>query len=104
MAALIRSDEMPGLRDAALLSPVDSRNILSDIVPGGEIRNARARIRQLRNKVLLGRDVVGAVAELQRIIAAARAHGSYRVSSSPPAAGNGDSVGGRFGFEGRTGC
>jgi len=72
-AALVLSREIPGTGEAALLAPVESCNILSDSVPGGEIRNARARIRQLRNMDLLARDVVGAVAELQRVIATARA-------------------------------
>ena len=74
---LILTDDIPDPRDTALLSLVDACNILPDIFPGGEIRNAGARIKQLRNMDLLGRDVVGAVAEIERVIVAARAHGAY---------------------------
>ena len=75
--ALILSDEIPDPRDVALLSLVDACNILPDIFPGGELKNAGTRIKQLRNMDLLGRDVVGAVAEIERVIVAARAHGAY---------------------------
>ena len=75
--ALILSDEIPDPRDVALLSLVDACNILPDIFPGGEFKNAGTRIKQLRNMDLLGRDVVGAVAEIERVIVAARAHGAY---------------------------
>ncbi|MDE0342724.1 MAG: GPP34 family phosphoprotein [Deltaproteobacteria bacterium] len=75
--ALILSDEIPDPRDVALLSLVDACNILTDIFPGGELKNAGTRIKQLRNMDLLGRDVVGAVAEIERVIVAARAHGAY---------------------------
>ncbi|MDD9991360.1 MAG: GPP34 family phosphoprotein [Rhodospirillales bacterium] len=74
---LILSDEIPDPRDVALLSLVDACNILTDIFPGGELKNAGTRIKQLRNMDLLGRDVVGAVAEIERVIVAARAHGAY---------------------------
>lgn len=75
--ALILSDEIPDPRDVALLSLLDACNILPDIFPGGEVKNAGARIKQLRNMDLVGRDVVGAVAEIERVIVAARAHGAY---------------------------
>ncbi len=74
---LILSDEIPDPRDVALLSLVDSCNILSYVFPGGEVKNAGARIGQLRKMDLVGRDVVGAVAEIERVIVAARAHGAY---------------------------
>lgn len=75
--ALILSDEIPDPRDVALLSLLDACNILPEIFPGREVKNAGARIKQLRNMDLLGRDVVGAVAEIERVIVAARAHGAY---------------------------
>ncbi|MDE2893770.1 MAG: GPP34 family phosphoprotein [Chloroflexota bacterium] len=75
--ALILSDEIPDPRDVALLSLLDACNVLPDIFPGGEVKNAGARIKQLRNMDLLGRDVVGAVAEIERVIVTARAHGAY---------------------------
>ena len=75
--ALILSDEIPDPRDVALLSLLDACNILPHIFPGGEVKKAGARIKQLRNMDLVGRDVVGAVAEIERVIVAARAHGAY---------------------------
>ena len=77
MKDLILSDGIPDPRDIALLSLVDACNILPDVFPGGEVKSAGARIKQLRNMDLLGRDVVGAVAEFERVIVAARAHGAY---------------------------
>ena len=77
MKALILSDEIPDPRDVALLSLLDACNILPDIFPGGEVKNSGARIKQLRNMDLVGRDVVGVVAEIERVIVAARAHGAY---------------------------
>ena len=77
MKDLILSDGIPDPRDVALLSLVDACNILPDVFPGGEVKSAGARIKQLRNMDLLGRDVVGAVAEFERVIVAARAHGAY---------------------------
>ena len=75
--ALILSDDIPDPRDVALLSLVDACNILPDVFPGGEVKSAGARIKQLRNMDLLGRDVVSAIAEIERVIVAARAHGAY---------------------------
>lgn len=77
MKALILSNEIPDPRDIALLSLVDACNILPDIFPGDVIESGQARIKQLRNMDLLGRDVVGAVAEIERIIVAPHAHGAY---------------------------
>ena len=77
MEALLLSDEIPDPRDTALLSLVDACNILPDLFPGDAVKNASARIKQLRNMDLLGRDVVGAVAEIERVIVAARAHGAH---------------------------
>ena len=74
---LILSDDIPDPRDVALLSLVDSCNILPDIFPGGETQGAGVRIKQLRSMDLVGRDVVAAVAEIERVIVTARAHGTY---------------------------
>ena len=77
MRGLILSDDIFDPRDVALLSLVDACNILPDIFPGGEVRTAGERIKQLRGMDLVVRDVVGAVAEIERMIVAARAHGTY---------------------------
>ncbi len=77
MKALVLSDEMPDPRDIALLSLADACNILPDIFPGDVIESGQARIKQLRSMDLPGRDVVGAVAEIERIIVASHARGAY---------------------------
>ena len=77
MKVLMLSDEIPDPRDVGLLSLVDACNILPNIFPGGEVKNCGARIKQLRNMDLVGRDVVGAIVEIERVIVAARAHGAY---------------------------
>ena len=75
--AIILSDDIPDPRDTALLSLVDACNILPDVFPDGEIKNAGGRIKQLRNMDLLGRDIVGAVAEIERVIVASGAQVNY---------------------------
>ena len=74
---LILSDDIPDPRNTALLSLLDACGILPDIYPGGEFKNAGARIRQLRNMDLVGRDVFNAVADIERAIVTTRAHGAY---------------------------
>ena len=76
MKALILTDEIPDPRDIALLSLVDACNILPHIFTGGEAKGAGVRIKQLRSLDLVGRDAVGAVAEIERAIVAARAQGT----------------------------
>ena len=77
MKALVLSDEIPDPREVALLSLVDAANILPDVFPDGEIQGAGVRIKQLRKLDMLGRDVAAAVAEFERAIVHARAHGAY---------------------------
>ena len=74
---LILSDDIPDPRDIALLSLLDACGILPDIYPGGEVKSAGARIRQLRNMDLVGRDVFNAVTDIERAIVTARAHGAH---------------------------
>lgn len=75
--AFILSDDIPDPRDVALISLVDACNILADIFSRGEVKNAGARIKQLRNMDLVGRDVVRTVADIERVIVVARAHGAH---------------------------
>ena len=77
MKTLILSDDIPDPRDTALLSLLDSCGVLPDIYPEVELKSAGARIRQLRNMDLVGRDVFNAVADIERAIVTARAHGAY---------------------------
>ena len=78
MRRLVLSDDIPDPRDTALLCLVDACNILPDIFPGDELQGAGVRIKQLREMDSLGRDVVTAIAEIERVIVAARAHVAYR--------------------------
>ncbi|MDE0037376.1 MAG: GPP34 family phosphoprotein [Gammaproteobacteria bacterium] len=70
----VLSDEIPDARDVALLSLVDACDILPDLFPDRELQEERHRIAQLRRMDLIGREVAGTIAEIQRtIIQAARA-------------------------------
>jgi len=70
----VLSDEIPTPRDLALLSLVDACDILPDLFPDRELKEERAKIAQLRKMDLIGREVAGTIAEIQRdIIQAARA-------------------------------
>lgn len=74
---LILSDDIPDPRDIALLSLLDSCGILPEIYPDVEFKSAGARIKQLRNMDLVGRDVFNAVTDIERAIVTARAHGAH---------------------------
>ena len=67
------ADDIPHPRDVALLALADACQILPDLFPGRKIE--RARIEQLRRMDLIGREVAGTIADIQRtIVHAARAH------------------------------
>ena len=74
---LILSDDIPDPRDIALLSLLDSCGILPEIYPDVEFKSVGARIKQLRNMDLVGRDVFNAVTDIERAIVTARAHGAH---------------------------
>ena len=68
------SDDIPDPRDIALLSLVDACQILPELFPDREIEQIAPRIQQLRKMDLIGREVAGTIADIQRtIIRAARA-------------------------------
>ncbi len=70
----VLSDEIPVPRDVALLSLVDACQILPELFPDREIEERAPRIRQLRKMDLIGREVAGSIADVQRtIVRAARA-------------------------------
>ena len=71
---VLGSDGIPDPRDIALVSLLDACGILPDLFPGQEMEDFRPRIVQLRKMDLIGREVAGAVAEIERsIIQAVRA-------------------------------
>ena len=54
-----------------------SCGILPEIYPDIEFKSVGARIKQLRNMDLVGRDVFNAVTDIERAIVTARAHGAH---------------------------
>ena len=66
------ADPIPDPRDIALISLADACQILPEIVPDREIE--QSRIAQLRRMDLIGREVAGTIADIQRtIVTAAKA-------------------------------
>ena len=74
VADVLSTDEIPDPRDVALISLLDACEVLPDIFPRREIEDFRPRIALLRKMDLIGREVAGAIAEIERsIIQAVRA-------------------------------
>ena len=70
----VLSDTIPDPRDVALLSLVDACRILPDLFPDRTLGEAAPRIALLRKMDLIGREVAGTIANIQRtIVLAARA-------------------------------
>ena len=87
----VLADEIPDPRDVALVSLVDACGILPDLFPDFDSRELDVRMAQLRRMDLIGREVAGTIAEIQRtIIDAARAEtarfGRLRLSLAAVAA------------------
>ena len=71
---VLHSDDIPDPRDIALIALLDACDLLPDLFPAQEIKQCRARIEQLRLMDLIGRELAGAIADIERtIIAALRA-------------------------------
>lgn len=74
IADVLGSDEIPDPRDIALIALLDACEILPDIFPRQEVEDFRPRLALLRRMDLIGREVAGAVAEIERsVIQAVRA-------------------------------
>lgn len=74
IADVLGSDEIPDPRDVALVSLLDACDILPEIFPRQEMDDVRPRISQLRKMELIGREVAGAIADIERqVIQAVRA-------------------------------
>ena len=72
--AVLHSDDIPDPRDIALIALLDACDLLADIFPAQEMEQCRARIEQLRQMDLIGRELAGAIADIEhRIIAVLRA-------------------------------
>ena len=68
---VLLSDDIPDPRDIALISLVDACDILADILPAREIEQNRRRLLQLRRMDLIGREVAGGIATIQRTLSLA---------------------------------
>ena len=70
----VLSDDIPDPRDVALIGLVDACQILPELLTGEEIEKAAPRIRLLRRMDLIGREVAGTIAAIQRtLVQAAKA-------------------------------
>ncbi len=74
IADVLFSEEIPDPRDVALICLVDSCNILQTIFSKREIDRVEPRIEQIRKMDLIGREMAGAIADIERAIAIAAAH------------------------------
>ena len=74
IADVLLSDGIPEQQDAALICLADACGILPAIFSTQEIRKARPRIEQLRKLDLIGREMNGAIEEIERSIIIAMSH------------------------------
>ena len=68
LADVLLSDDIPNPRDIALVSLAEACGVLPDILDRQQLRRSRERVALLRRMDLVGREVAGAVAELERTI------------------------------------
>lgn len=68
---VLHSGDIPDPRDVALIALLDACDILPDLLPVREIERCRPRIEQLRRMDLIGREVAGAIADIERMLALA---------------------------------
>ena len=64
----VLSDDIPHPRDVALISLVDACEILPDLFPDRDVASFGPRIALLRKMDLIGREVAGTIAEIQRTV------------------------------------
>ena len=67
----VLSDNIPDPRDVALLSLVDACRILPDLLPDRKLGELASRIALVRKMDLIGREVAGTIADIQRMIVVA---------------------------------
>ena len=77
VTGVLLSDDIPDPRDVAMICLVDACGILPDIFSEREIERATPRIEQLRKMDLIGQEVGGAVAEIERSIMMAAVHAPH---------------------------
>ncbi len=62
---MLRSDDIPDPRDVALIGLVDACDLLGDIFPDRNTDQLRPRVEQLRQMDLIGRELAGAISDLE---------------------------------------
>ena len=77
VTGVLLSDDIPHPRDVAMICLVDACGILPEIFSEREIERAAPRIEQLRKMDLIGHEVGGAVAEIERSIMMAAVHAPH---------------------------
>lgn len=70
---VLLSEEIPAPRDVALICLVDACGILRYILADREVESVGPRVEQLRKMDLIGREVAGAIADIEHFIAIAAA-------------------------------
>ena len=63
---VLLSDDIPDPRDVALIGLVDACDLLGDIFPDRKIDQLRPRVEQLRKMDLIGRELAGAISDIER--------------------------------------
>ena len=71
------SDDIPDPRDVALIGLVDACDLLGDIFPDRDIDRLRPRVDQLRKMDLIGRELAGAIADIEHTVTMALSGAPY---------------------------
>ena len=74
---VLLSDDIPDPRDAALIGLVDACDLLRDIFPDRNIEQLRPRIEQLREMDLIGRELAGAIRDIEHTVMMALSGAPY---------------------------
>ena len=74
---VLHSDEIPHPRDVALIGLVDACDLLRDIFPGTDIERLRPRVDQLRQMDLIGRELAGAITDIEHTVTMALSGAPY---------------------------
>ena len=74
IADVLFTDEIPHPRDVALICLADACGILRAVIDEREIKRVAPRIELLRKMDLIGREMAGAIADIERALAIAAAH------------------------------
>lgn len=74
IADVLFTDEIPHPRDVALICLADACGILRAVFDEREIKRVAPRIELLRKMDLIGREMAGAIADIERALAIAAAH------------------------------